>query len=103
MPLNRVLSWMGLMLAFLTPDDLDDLIAKVWKEPTFFQTRPGPFASRANFAEEPNPKALMHDNPKNPGNAPLLPSQHLARTIGRASRKWRVDSFARHILETSRM
>ncbi len=65
-----------------TPDDLDELIAKVWKEPAFFLAHPRAIAA---FGREctrrgvPPPTATLHGSPFLTWRGiPLIPSDKLA-------------------------
>ena len=66
---------------FPTPDDLDELIAKVWKEPSFFLAHPRAIAA---FGREctrrgvPPATVMLHDNPFIAWRGiPLIPTNKL--------------------------
>jgi Phage capsid-like protein len=72
-----------------TPDDLDDLIAKVWKEPAFFLAHPlaiAAFGRECTFRGVPPPTITLFGSPFITWRGiPLIPSDKLGVVDGRTS------------------
>src|SRR5450432_571130 len=69
-----------------TPDDLDELIAKVWKEPAFFLAHPraiAAFGRECTFRGVPPPTVTLFGSPFVTWRGlPIIPSDKLAVTEG---------------------
>jgi Phage capsid-like protein len=72
-----------------TPDDLDELIARVWKEPAFFLAHPAAIAAfgrEATYRGVPPPTVTLFGSPFITWRGiPLIPSNKLAITDGKTN------------------
>lgn len=72
-----------------TPDDLDDLLAKVWKEPAFFLAHPkaiAAFGRECTWRGVPPPTVNMFGSPfLTWRGVPLVPSEKLGITNGKTN------------------